>query len=315
MSLAKARVDADTLLAFLRSRIDRNITHLQRIEGGESSQAFFFPAQGRELVVRVHTGKEGETEADHFQKDRFAALHLSGHGVPVPEVVDIGTLGGLNFYIITVKCSGRTLDKLSPDEMRTVLPEFLRVLDAIHGVDVSRFPGYGIFDHRGAGPFGTWRDFILSIGSEREFSWTRLFENTFFEREVFERLHGPLTELAEFLPEERKLVHGDYGFGNVLSEGGRITGVLDWESALFGDSLYELAHLIVQEGRTDYGRLFYQHRQSRDGDVDRYEERVLCYVRHDALAALHFYAVSDQRSKYERLKNMIFALLGKPGFR
>ena len=43
------------------------------------------------------------------------------------------------------------------------------------------------------------------------------------------------------------LVHGDLIMHNTLSENGRLTGILDWELALFGDPDYDLARLIYYE--------------------------------------------------------------------
>ena len=48
-------------------------------------------------------------------------------------------------------------------------------------------------------------------------------------------------ELAVYCPEERKLVHGDFGSNNVLADGRQITAVIDWDNALYGDPLYDVA--------------------------------------------------------------------------
>ena len=39
------------------------------------------------------------------------------------------------------------------------------------------------------------------------------------------------------------LLHGDYGFDNVLVDQGKISGVLDWANAKYGDFLYDVAWL------------------------------------------------------------------------
>ena len=48
-------------------------------------------------------------------------------------------------------------------------------------------------------------------------------------------------KLIEYCPEEHKLVHGDFGSNNVLTDGQKITGVLDWDCALYGDPLFDVA--------------------------------------------------------------------------
>jgi hygromycin-B 4-O-kinase len=83
------------------------------------------------------------------------------------------------------------------------------------------------------------------------FNWSHLFQNSFFKKNIFELFSGPIRALIRYIPEERKLVHGDYGYGTVLSDHQEITGVLDWESALFGDPLYDIGHLIIREKESD----------------------------------------------------------------
>ncbi len=46
------------------------------------------------------------------------------------------------------------------------------------------------------------------------------------------------------LPEVRHLVHADFGSNNVLTDNGRITAVIDWSEAMFGDSQYEVANIF-----------------------------------------------------------------------
>lgn len=40
------------------------------------------------------------------------------------------------------------------------------------------------------------------------------------------------------------MIHGDLLSRNVLAAGGRVTAVLDWGNALYGDNLYDAAWLI-----------------------------------------------------------------------
>lgn len=55
---------------------------------------------------------------------------------------------------------------------------------------------------------------------------------TFLEREFFEMIYRRLQRLLPFCLEERWLVHGGYGFNNVLVENGAVTAVLDWTAYL-----------------------------------------------------------------------------------
>ncbi len=57
------------------------------------------------------------------------------------------------------------------------------------------------------------------------------------------------------------LVHSDLGPGNFLHEGGRITGVVDWEVAHLGDPMEDLAALAVRDMATPVGALADRYRE------------------------------------------------------
>jgi hygromycin-B 4-O-kinase len=60
----------------------------------------------------------------------------------------------------------------------------------------------------------------------------------------FARGYARLRELAEGLPDDRHLIHGDLLNRNVLVQDSRITAVIDWGNAMYGDWLYDAAWLI-----------------------------------------------------------------------
>lgn len=47
-------------------------------------------------------------------------------------------------------------------------------------------------------------------------------------------------------PVEATLVHGDFRIGNCLIDGGRISGILDWELAFIGDPRFDLGYLAME---------------------------------------------------------------------
>jgi aminoglycoside phosphotransferase (APT) family kinase protein len=96
---------------------------------------------------------------------------------------------------------------------------------------------------------------------------------------------GPLDEVAAVI--ERRLAgiarcfaHGDFFAGNILSDGGRLSGVVDWDSAGSGRlPLLDLFHLLVTRagpfadhewGDAVVGRILPLARQGGDDAVRRY---------------------------------------------
>jgi hygromycin-B 4-O-kinase len=72
-------------------------------------------------------------------------------------------------------------------------------------------------------------------------------------------------------------VHGDFGSNNVLTDGRCITGVIDWEEALIGDPLFDLAGVLFWrpwlECMEQQARFFETRCPDALGQVDR----LLCY--------------------------------------
>ena len=54
-------------------------------------------------------------------------------------------------------------------------------------------------------------------------------------------------KLNIFNNKQNTLVHGDLIMHNILVESGRITGIIDWELALWGDQDYDLARILYYE--------------------------------------------------------------------
>jgi aminoglycoside phosphotransferase (APT) family kinase protein len=95
-----------------------------------------------------------------------------------------------------------------------------------------------------------------------------------------------LSALADWLlahrpaGEDRTIVHGDFGFHNLLVTRDRVTAVLDWELATIGDPLVDLIGLVKSWGHgamspnpaNDVVSLA-PGAPTRDQLIDRYEER------------------------------------------
>ena len=67
------------------------------------------------------------------------------------------------------------------------------------------------------------------------------------------------------------LVHSDMGPGNFLARGGRVTAVLDWEVAHWGDAMEDLAAIAVRDMATPVGDLttrFAEYQEAGGATVD-----------------------------------------------
>ncbi|MCP4905823.1 MAG: phosphotransferase family protein [bacterium] len=88
------------------------------------------------------------------------------------------------------------------------------------------------------------------------------------------------------------LVHSDMGPGNFLYQGGRVTGIVDWEVAHYGDPMEDLAAIAIRDMATAVGDLptrFEEYRASTGREVDLsrvHYYRALVLVRNSLMIGL-----------------------------
>ena len=302
--------------ALLRERFAGDAGGLEALPGGEFSQAFAFVAGGRPYVLRLNAAVHA---AEGFANDDYAARHFASPTLPIPRVVATGALANGHFAI-SERAAGRRLTEYDPAERRALLPALLDTLDAIGRADVQSSRGYGPWGSDGNGQFARWRDYLAAINENEDGGynrdWHALFRDSFLERELYDTVYRRMLRLAAHCPEERGLIHNDYWFMNILGEIGpacaRISGVIDWADALYGDPLYEIARLAWG---ADYPGWWYADGaallQARYGTAPGYTDRIACYECHLALGDLRFYAKTGRREEYDWARGRLMARMSE----
>jgi len=198
------------------------------LRGGFWSSAFAYALDGRELVLRLGSIREG------FEADRDAMAYGSPE-LPVPAVLEIGAAFG-EAYAISERHHGSFLEELDP-ALAGVGGECLtRLLVALRAVPD---------DSTGQGP--SWRrwllDGLIDDPSRRVSGWRKqLAEDSSLDR-LFTACEIRIAAMVESCPQRRDLVHGDLLHQNVLMtpDAKRITAVFSWKCSLRGDFLYDTA--------------------------------------------------------------------------
>ena len=305
----KPEVDAARVRTLLREHFAGDVADVLSLPGGAFSSAFAFTAGGLAYVIRLSAAPQA---AESFAKDDYAWRHFASAALPIPRIVATGPTADGHFAI-GERIPGRTLEELSPGERQPLLPATLDTLDAITRADLSASHGYGDWGSDGNGRFASWRDYLAAIvENEAEGfyqGWHALFRESFLERDVYEVVYRQLLQLVRHCPEARALLHNDYWFENILADGGRVTGVIDWGNALYGDPLYDVARLAwgsdgpgwwFDDGAAVLHALY--------GAAPRYAERIACYQCHLGLDDLRYYAKTGRRAEYERARDKLLAL-------
>lgn len=288
MSTHKTKVTNSIAEEFLKKYFKVAAIEVQAISGGEESQAFFFNNNGEEYVLRL--SKHGNLE---YQKDKIAHDEFSSKLLPIPVVVDIGQVDDHLFFVISKRVHGKTLNEFSSEEIRDLNPKIVEVLTTIHKLKApgEGFGGWGLNRN---GPFKSWHDYMFaSLKQETKVISTRSFYD--------ENLHNSIKEQIEKLipncPEERAILHGDLGDLNLLSDGTKITGVIDWGDSLYGDPLKDIASWSNREGFLEEIKKYYM---ANGGIPKDFDKRVRCYRLLNVYGGLWFYAYSNQKKSYLR---------------
>jgi hygromycin-B 4-O-kinase len=286
-----------TPAAFLADLLGRDVHDVEPApRQGEWTQTWFFRDGDRDLVIRF-----GDT-AWNFEKDRRFGEHASVD-LPIPRVLDVGEVGDGRYYAVSERARGVFLEALDGDDLRRALPSVFRMLDAMRAVDLSDTSGFGsplpTFD----GEHETWRSFLLSVAEDQPTldenpvrGWRAPLDSRPDAARTFDDGYTALCTWVDRCPEIRHLVHGDLLYGNVLVDGARVSAVFDWQCAIYGDFLYDVAWLTFWAawypalGAADVRTAIRCHYDEVGVAVPRFDERLRTYELHFGLAHLGYYA-------------------------
>ncbi len=285
-------LDTDQAATFLAARFSGAASDVAPLGGGVWSQAYAFQWAGRECVIRF--GAHG----DDFARDRLAA-RFAGPALPIPAVVELGEAFD-GYYAIAERAFGNYIDDVDEAQMRGLLPGLFAALDAMRVAELTDATGYGPWDSDGNACFPSWRAALLDVVNDRPGHrthgwWARLAASAVGSA-PFDAGYRRLEGLAGDLPDLRCLIHSDLLHYNVLVEGDRITGVLDWGCAMTGDFLYDLAWLCFWQPwypawqRIDFALEARRHYDAIGLAVPDFAQRLLCCQLHIGLAGMAYQA-------------------------
>jgi hygromycin-B 4-O-kinase len=185
-----------------------------------------------------------------------------------------------------------------------MLPALFAALDAARRVDLSASIGYGSWGADGNAPHQSWRAALLAIADdrpgERTHGWRERLVASPTGSGPFDEALARLDALVPDDAQERHLIHSDLLNYNVLVEGGRISAVIDWGCAMYGDFLYDLAWFefwspwYAAWRGIDFRSETADHYASIDVTVPRFEERLTSCQIHIGLAAQAYNAFKER---------------------
>lgn len=285
---------------FLTERADQEVSDILPLSGGEWSRAFAFRQGDKDFVVRF-----GQHVED-YNKDEVAA-EFASECLPVPKVKEIGEAYG-GYYAISERAFGVKLDTLDGSGMQKMVPAVLKMLDALREVSLTESQISRLWPDSDTAPRRTWQQQLLDVGKDnnpRTHGWRAKLAGSPVGDGPFNEALARLQELVEHSSSDRHLIHSDLLHNNVLVQNNRITAVIDWGCALYGDFLYDLAWFSfwsswypAMDG-IDWEQETRRHYDLIGLEVPRYKERLLCYKIHIGLDAQAYNAFTGRWNQLE----------------
>jgi aminoglycoside phosphotransferase (APT) family kinase protein len=245
---------ADRLLVYVRQRFGTSIGYASPpapVHGGYDTLIYGFELSGAPegwqgpLIARVFRDENGVNRA---RFEGVAQAVIAAQGFPCPAPVDVQAdptvLGGA--FIIMRRAPGKPLLSAGAATVVRRLPRILAETHArLHALDPEKVR---------AG----FREAGLEEVALRKGLWLpHLTEE--IERESLNAFAPALSWLKQNQPQgvELAVCHLDFHPLNVLFDGNRVTGVIDWSNASLGDPAADVAisNVIMTMGPLDAGRL------------------------------------------------------------
>jgi hygromycin-B 7''-O-kinase len=249
---------ADRLIALADPSL--RATSVKRLTGGGNSGVFeVATSSGSAVVVKVYS----EIFDWKLEKELYVYDRVQQHGLdlPVAEILAADQSRSLipNNFVVMTKREGRhvlsLLDELSDRDLESINRQVGVLLRMLHAVTFDAF-GYigttGVFESHPTNSAYMRFQFEKKLREFGELGGAEELHRT-IERYVTERV-----ELLTGCP-RATLCHDDCHEGNILllptGDGWRISGLLDFENAVAGDPLLDLAKVHCYSRRPSEARL------------------------------------------------------------
>ena len=279
----KSTYSKNDIADFLSKKYSERINLIPIVEGMES-QAFSFTRNNQEYVLRINPIIEG------FLKDDYAYRHFLSSKIPIPKIIECEYFNEKHAFCISEKVQGITFEDADEVTVNALLPSITELWISIGETDISHTAGYGIFSSKdGNAPFDSWEGHLLSLLDRQKYDWEKIQRMENVDTKLINDLKAAIIELLPFCPDERRLCHGDFGANNLLIDPTlpKITAVIDWDRANYGDPLYDIAGayfwqtwLMCMEKTSSYWEKVF-------GSIPNYHKRLVCYQLHNGLEEIY----------------------------
>ncbi len=272
-------IDTVAVTAWLAERIEGLATPLdfELLAGGHSNLTYRVTDQsGAAYVLRRPPLGHVLQSAHDMGREHKIVQALQGSTVPVATTLGMCNDNSVNdapFYVMNYVAGPVLHDHdaaaaLSAEDRASLGLHVIEVLAALHSIDP---------DEVGLGDLGR-KEAYLQRQMKR---WVTQWEAT--KTHEVPAMDESTRLLAKRMPEQigSAIVHGDYRLGNMITNRGKVSAVLDWELCTLGDPLADVGYLLNSwvapgEGEQDLAPTSAGGFCSRDTLAERYAAATAC---------------------------------------
>ncbi|HOJ34559.1 MAG TPA: aminoglycoside phosphotransferase family protein [Candidatus Hydrogenedentes bacterium] len=245
-SSEKTLLPTELLQACVRAYRPYRSIRFQRIFTGKFNTSFYVSADDEELVLRI--APPSDSVFLFYERDMMKqepAIHetvLKNTEVPIAPILffdDSRKILGRDFLLMK-RLPGRPVSECASPNVDSIYHEVGQHLARVHQITSSNY-GY-IGAHRPMEPQSTWNEAFRIM-------WGKLLQDVasvgYYNQEEIEFLTELLEEKWHYFDRNvpASLLHMDIWDQNILTDGNHVTGIVDWDRALWGDPEIEFAVL------------------------------------------------------------------------
>lgn len=224
-------------------------------QGMDSEVIFAIDSNDKEYVIKYYNrGSAGDLAA-------YRLLEENKIDIPFPKVLGDFTINEGNALILD-KINFPLLETVLVNEMPRYIPSMIDNLKKIHEVKSEKAGFLNELDR-----VMSWKEIMLAKfnGKDSVLDWNKIAKKEGLDSRLVLRSVENITEKiieTEFAEGEYSFLHTDFNQRNLFVDpaNDEITGIIDWNEAMFGDPIYDFARI----------RMFIWHFSLEDQALENY---------------------------------------------
>lgn len=232
---------------------------------------------GPDLFARFNFHPEPNTMGFHLEQ--WASDAARHRRFPTPKITYVDTSDIVSRYPFQIveRVEGSSLRNQDEETICKVLVQLGYELAKLHS-NPGQCDRYGRI---GFASFPAWDLFwMYNMDSDA----VSCEQYGYIDSKQFDQIYAiGDTDVQEWSIENPSLLHGDLSYDNILVKDGKLSGVIDWEDAVLGDPVFELAGLATFHPVERHSLFIESYYEGREKPMD-FDRRFWTYYLRIALA-------------------------------